>query len=70
MVRRQWHKNVFKCNEGKFVVTERFIKTFLKHIYKHMTAVSKMFILMFYMLLSINTITYTIELLKNEIYWC
>ena len=28
-------------NEGKFVVAERFIRTFKNKIYKHMTAVSK-----------------------------
>ena len=34
-------------NEGKSVVTERFIKTLKNKIFKHITAVSKMFILMF-----------------------
>ena len=29
------------CNEGKFVVAERFIRTLKSKIYKHMTAVSK-----------------------------
>ena len=28
-------------NEGKYVVTERFIRTLKNKIYKHMTAVSK-----------------------------
>ena len=34
-------------NEGKSIVAERFIRTLKNKIYKHMTAVSKMFILMF-----------------------
>ena len=34
-------------NEGKSVVAERFIKTLKNKIFKHMTAVSKKFILMF-----------------------
>ena len=34
------------CNEGKSVVAEKFIRTLEKNIFKHMTAVSKMFILM------------------------
>ena len=34
-------------NEGKSVVAERFIRTLKNKIYKHMTAISKMFILMF-----------------------
>ena len=33
-------------NEGKSVVAERFIRTLKKKIFKHMTAISKMFILM------------------------
>ena len=34
-------------NEGKSVVAERFIKTLKNKIYKHMTNIGKMFILMF-----------------------
>ena len=34
-------------NEGKSIVAERFIKTLKNKIFKHMTAVSKKFILMF-----------------------
>ena len=34
-------------NEGKSVVAERFIRTLKNKIYKHMTAVSEMFIWMF-----------------------
>ena len=34
-------------NEGKSVVAERFIRTLKNRIYKHMTAISKMFILIF-----------------------
>ena len=34
-------------NEGKSVVAERFVRTLKNKIYKHMTAISKMFILMF-----------------------
>ena len=34
-------------NEGKSVVAERFIRTLKSKIYKHMTAFSKKFILMF-----------------------
>ena len=34
-------------NEGKSAVAERFIGTLKNKIYKDMTAVSKMFILMF-----------------------
>ena len=33
-------------NEGKSVVAERFIRTLKNKIFKHMTAISKMFILM------------------------
>ena len=44
-------------NEGKSVVAERFNKTLKNKIYKHMTAISKnVFMLMCYMILSINTI--------------
>ena len=35
------------CNKGKYVVAERFIRTLKKKIYKHTTAVSKIFILTF-----------------------
>ena len=51
-------------NEGKSVVAERFIRTLKKKIFKHMTAISKMFILMCLMTLLINTITQFTELLK------
>ena len=34
-------------NEDKYVVAERFTKTLKNKIYKHMTAISKTFILMF-----------------------
>ena len=51
------------CNQAKSVVGERFIKTLKNKIYKHMAVVSKNFILMFYMILLVNTITYFIELL-------
>ena len=56
----EFYNNVFKkflkdndismystYNEGKSVVAERFIRTLKNKIYKHMTAISKMFILMF-----------------------
>ena len=33
-------------NEGKSIVAERFIRTLKNKIYKYMTAVSKVFILM------------------------
>ena len=33
-------------NEGKSVVAERFIRTLKNKIFKHMTAISKMFTLM------------------------
>ena len=33
-------------NEGKSVVAERFIRTLKNKIYKHMTSISKMYILM------------------------
>ena len=29
------------CNEGKFVVVERFIRTLKNKIFKHMAAISK-----------------------------
>ena len=35
-------------NEGKYVVSERFIETLKNKIYKHMTAVSKKCILIGY----------------------
>ena len=34
-------------NEGKSLAAERFIRTLKNKIYKHMTAISKMFILIF-----------------------
>ena len=51
------------CNQAKPVVGEIFIKTLKNNIYKHMAVVSKNFILMFYMILFVNTITHFIELL-------
>ena len=32
-------------NEGKFVVAEKFIRTLKNKIYKYMTSISKMFVL-------------------------
>ena len=32
------------CNESKYVVDKRFIRTLNNKVYKHMTVVSKMFI--------------------------
>ena len=73
----EFYNNVFKkwlkdkniemystYNEGKSVVAERFIKTLKNRIYKHMTAVSKMFIMVSWMILLINTITHTIKQLE------
>ena len=40
-------KMYLTCNKGKYVVAERFIRTLKNKIYKHTTAVSKMFILTF-----------------------
>ena len=37
-------------NEGKSVVAERFIKTLKNKIYKHMTSISKMCILINWMI--------------------
>ena len=54
-------------NEGKSVVGERFIRTLRNKIFKHMTAISKNFILMCQMILLINTITLFIELLKRNL---
>ena len=51
-------------NEGKSVIAERFIKTLKNKIFKHMTAISKMFILMCQMILLRNIITLFIKLLK------
>ena len=51
-------------NEGKSIVAERFIRTLKNKIYKQMTAVSKMFTSMFWIILLINTTTHFIELLK------
>ena len=34
-------------DEGKSVVAERFIKTLKNKLYKHMTAIGKMYIMMF-----------------------
>ena len=42
-------------NEGKSVVAERFIKSLKNKIYKSMTTVAKMFILMLWMILLMNT---------------
>ena len=50
--------------EGKSVVAERFIRMLKNKIFKHMTAIQKMFILMCLMILLINTITQFIEQLK------
>ena len=51
-------------NEGKSVVTERFIRTLKNKIFKHMTAVSKNVYFEVLTILLINTITQFIELLK------
>ena len=51
-------------NKGKSVVAERFIRTLKNKIDNHMTAISKMFDLMFWMILLINTTMHTIKLLK------
>ena len=51
-------------NEGKSVVADIFITTLKNKILKHMTAVSKMFILMCQMILLRKTITQFIEALK------
>ena len=48
-------------NEGNSVVAERFIKNLKNKVYKRVTAVSKKFILMFYMILLKITITHLIE---------
>ena len=48
-------------NEGNSVAAERFIKNLKNKVYKHVTAVSKKFILMFYMILLKITITHFIE---------
>ena len=42
-------------NEGKSVVAERFIKTLKNKIYKHMTSISKMCILINQMIQLMNT---------------
>ena len=51
-------------NEGNSVVAERFIRTLKNKIYKHMTAISKMFILMLLNVLLINTTMHTTKPLK------
>ena len=52
-------------NEGKSLAAERFIRTLKSKIFKHMTAFSKkLFILMYLMILLINTIIQFIELFK------
>ena len=51
-------------NEGKSVVTERFIRTLKNKTFKHMTAVSKNVYFEVLTILLINTITQFIELLK------
>ena len=52
-------------NEGKSVVaTDRFIRTLKNKIFKHMQIFQKIFVLMCWMILLINTITQFIELLK------
>ena len=54
-----------KYNEGKSVVaTDRFIRTLKNKIFKHMQIFQKIFVLMCWMILLINTITQFIELLK------
>ena len=37
-------------DEGKSVVAERFIRTLKNKLYKHMTAIGKMYIMMFQMM--------------------
>ena len=51
-------------NEGKSVVAKRFIRTLKNKVFKHMPAVSKKVYLMLQMILLINTITHSTELLK------
>ena len=51
-------------NEGNSVIAEGFIRTLKNKIYKHMTANSKMLILMFQIILSVNTTIHTIRPLK------
>ena len=51
-------------NEGKSIVTERFIRTLKKKIFKRMTAISKYIILMCQMTWLTNTITQFIKILK------
>ena len=48
-------------NERKSVVAEKFIKTVKNKIFRHMTAASKEFILMFYIMMLTNTIANFIE---------
>ena len=51
-------------NEGKSVVVERFIRTLKNKLYKHMTATDKTYIIMFWMMQSVNIIILNIVLLK------
>ena len=51
-------------NEGKSVVAEIFMIIFKRKIYKHMTAATKMFILMCSIILLKNIIIHIITLLK------
>ena len=51
-------------NAAESVVAERFIRTLKNKIFKHMTAVSKMFILMCQTILLINSMRQFIEVLK------
>ena len=51
-------------NEGKFVAAERFIRTLKTKIYKHITSPSKMFVLINWMILWMNTIMYITQQLR------
>ena len=51
-------------NEGKSVIAERFIRTFKNKIYKYMTTISKMCILINYMIQQMNIINQLIDQLR------
>ena len=51
-------------NGGKSAITERFMSSLKNMIYKHMAAVLQKVDVMLQMILFINIITHTIELLK------
>ena len=62
---KKWYREMYSIhNEGKFVDAERCIRTWKNKIYKYMTSLSKMHILINKMIYLINIIINIIAQLK------